>query len=188
MNKINNNIFFERRREVSFRLKKLRARFGLEPDKYAVVVSISKQRLYVIKGKKVIKQYPVSTSKYGIGNKDGSYKTPLGKHVICSKIGRHARFGTIFQNRRNTKRIAKIGDDRNQDLITTRILRLQGLEKGKNKGKRIDTYERCIYIHGTAEEHLIGKPASHGCIRMKNRDIAELFNEVPRGTLVDIQT
>lgn len=167
-----------------FRLKKLQAQFAVEPDQYAIAVSISKQRLYIIKGKKVIKQYSVSTSKYGIGNKDGSYKTPLGRHVICSKIGRNARFGMIFQNRRNTKRVAKIGDDRNQDLITTRILRLQGLEKGKNKGKRIDTYERCIYIHGTAEEHLIGKPASHGCIRMKNRDIAELFDLVPRGTRV----
>jgi hypothetical protein len=153
---------------------------------YRIIVSVSKQKLTLYKGARIIKQYPVSTSKYGIGNKDGSFKTPLGKHVICSKIGRHARLGAIFRNRRNIKKIAKIGEDREKDLIITRILRLLGLEKGKNKGKGIDTYKRCIYIHGTAEEHLIGKQASHGCIRMKNRDIAELFDLVPRGTRVDI--
>jgi hypothetical protein len=107
--------------------------------------------------------------------------------MICSKIGRKARLGSIFRNRRNTKKIAKIGSDFDKDLITTRILRLQGLAQTENKGKGIDTFSRCIYIHGTAEEHLIGKPASHGCIRMKNRDIIELFALVPRSTVVIIE-
>jgi hypothetical protein len=107
--------------------------------------------------------------------------------MICSKIGRKARLGSIFRNRRNTKKIAKIGSDFDKDLITTRILRLQGLEPTENKGKGIDTFHRCIYIHGTAEEHLIGKPASHGCIRMKNKDIVELFALIPLNTVVIIE-
>ncbi len=151
---------------------------------FQIIISIADQKLYIHKKGKLIKTYRVSTSKYGIGNEDNSHKTPLGKHLIGSKIGRKARLGSIFRNRRNTKKIAKIGSDSDKDLITTRILRLQGLEPGKNKGKGIDTFCRCIYIHGTAEEHLIGKPASHGCIRMKNRDIIELFNLIPRGTIV----
>lgn len=149
-----------------------------------IIISIADQKLYLHKKGKLIKTYRVSTSKYGIGNKNNSFKTPLGKHMISSKIGRKARPGSIFRNRRNTKKIAKIGSDFDKDLITTRILRLQGLEPGKNKGKGIGTFCRCIYIHGTAEEHLIGKPASHGCIRMKNRDIIELFDLVPRGMRV----
>lgn len=149
-----------------------------------IIISIADQKLYLQRKGKLIKTYRVSTSKYGIGNKNNSFKTPLGKHMISSKIGRKARLGSIFRNRRNTKKIAKIGSDFDKDLITTRILRLQGLEPGKNKGKGIDTFCRCIYIHGTAEEHLIGKPASHGCIRMKNRDIIELFDLAPRGTRV----
>lgn len=169
-----------------FNIRKLREQFGLEADKYAIVVSISKQSLHLIKGKKIIRRYPVSTSKYGLGNKDGSNKTPLGMHCISNKIGKNAEIGSIFKSCRNTRKIAKIGADSDKDLITTRILRLRGLEKGINKGKGIDSYKRCIYIHGTAEEHLIGKPASHGCIRMKNRDVIELFDLVTRGTLVKI--
>jgi len=155
-------------------------------ENYQLIISVADQKLYLYKNNELMKTYLVSTSKYGIGNKNSSFKTPLGKHVVSSKIGRKARRGSIFKNRRNTKKIAKIGSDRNKDLITSRILRLRGLEPGKNKGKGIDTFERCIYIHGTAEEHLIGKPASHGCIRMKNRDIAELFNLIPRNTIVII--
>jgi len=167
-------------------IRKLLSKFDHKPGRYAIVVSISKQSLHLIKGKKIIRRYPVSTSKYGLGNKDGSNKTPLGMHCISNKIGKNAEIGSIFKSCRNTRKIAKIGADSDKDLITTRILRLRGLEKGINKGKGIDSYKRCIYIHGTAEEHLIGKPASHGCIRMKNRDVIELFDLVTRGTLVKI--
>jgi L,D-peptidoglycan transpeptidase YkuD (ErfK/YbiS/YcfS/YnhG family) len=147
-------------------------------------ISISKQRLYVYLGSKLLKRYLVSTSKYGVGNSMGSNKTPLGLHRIAGKFGRNARLGTIFRKRRNTEKIARVGAG--GDLITTRILRLEGLENGVNKGKRIDSFQRCIYIHGTPEAQLIGKPASHGCIRMKNKDIVELFILVKRGTLVTI--
>jgi hypothetical protein len=109
-------------------------------------------------------------------------------HRIVSKLGRNAKIGEIFKSRRRTKKIAKFNRKRiKKDLITTRILKLEGLEKGVNRGKGIDSYKRDIYIHGTAEEHLVGKPASHGCIRMKNKDTIELFNLIPRGTLVNIK-
>ena len=172
-----------------FNIKKIQSKFGFKSQQFVILISVSKQKLYLVKGEKVIRQYPVSTSKYGIGSKKGSNKTPLGVHCIVNKIGRNAKIGEIFKSRRRTGKIVKVKNRNVQrDVITTRILRLKGLERGINKGKGIDSYKRCIYIHGTAEEHLIGKPASHGCIRMKNREIIELFNLVKRGTLVYIQT
>jgi lipoprotein-anchoring transpeptidase ErfK/SrfK len=151
-----------------------------------LIVKVSKQKLYLVSGADKAKEYSISTSKYGIGNQSGSNKTPLGLHRIVSKIGRNARSGVIFKKRRPTGKIARIGNS-GADLITTRILRLEGLEKGINKGKGIDSFQRCIYIHGTPKERLIGKPASNGCIRMKNRDIIKLFKLVKRGELVDIR-
>lgn len=150
-----------------------------------IKVKISEQKLYLISDGKLIKDYPVSTSKYGIGNKVSSNKTPLGLHRIVSKIGKNAHLGTIFKRRRTTGKIARVNKG-SGDLITTRILRLEGLQRGINKGKDIDSFRRCIYIHGTPEEKLIGKPVSHGCIRMKNIDIIKLFSLVKRGTLVEI--
>jgi len=154
-----------------------------------VVIQISRQRLSLFKNNRFIKSYPVSTSKYGIGNQFGSNKTPLGLHRIISKIGRNAPSGAIFKKRRNTSKIFKVYKKKEKavDLITTRILRLEGLEPGINKGEGIDSFKRCIYIHGTPDEGLIGKPASHGCIRMKNRDIVGLFDLVKRDTLVKIE-
>jgi len=169
-------------------IRELQSQFGLKACDPAIVISISQQKLYLITGEKVIKRYLVSTSQYGIGNKEGSYKTPLGMHCIANKIGRNARCGEIFKTRRRTGKIAKINSgDLVEDVITTRILRLKGLEPGINKGEGIDSYGRNIYIHGTPAEHLIGKPSSHGCIRMRNRDVIELFNVVKRDSLVEIQ-
>lgn len=150
-----------------------------------IKIFVKRQILYLLENNQIVKHWAISTSKYGTGNKSGSYKTPLGEHRIVSKVGGNARLGTIFKKRRNTGKIAKVGKDRG-DLITTRILRLEGLQNGINKGKDVDSFKRCIYIHGTPEERLIGKPASHGCIRMKNHDIIELFNLVRRGTPVQI--
>lgn len=151
----------------------------------SVTINIAQQRLYVMDQERIIKTYRISTSKFGIGNKTNSYMTPLGLHMIVSKIGRNARINTIFKNRRNTGRVARI-DSEEGDHITTRILRLEGLEQGKNRGRGIDTFKRCIYIHGTPHERKIGSPASHGCIRMTNADIIDLFERLPRGTLVNI--
>jgi lipoprotein-anchoring transpeptidase ErfK/SrfK len=152
-------------------------------------VSISDQRLYVIEHGDTLKTYLVSTSKYGVGNLSGSYKTPTGHHVIAKKYGDDAPLGTIFKGRINTGKIAEIIREPHHDgndYVTTRILWLRGTEPGINQGGNIDSFQRYIYIHGTHEEGLIGQPASHGCIRMYNSDIAELYDLVDVGTPVII--
>jgi lipoprotein-anchoring transpeptidase ErfK/SrfK len=156
---------------------------------FSIVVKISKQRLYLYKNRKLVKQYAVSTSRYGAGNKQGSNKTPLGRHRIASKIGRNARKCEVIRNRHRTGKLVNIRKRQkmHKDLITSRVLWLEGLESGKNRGQGIDSKKRCIYIHGTPEEHLIGRPVSHGCIRMSNKDIMELFRLIARGTIVKIE-
>lgn len=158
-------------------------------DSVFVRVDISDQSLELIVDGRVEKTWPVSTSKYGIGNRAGSNKTPLGRHIISRKFGDDAPFGMIFKARKSTGQIAPIHADSvdvPEDFITTRILRLKGLEPGVNQGRGIDSYDRFIYIHGTPEEGLIGRPASHGCIRMKNEDVIELFDMASEGTFVQI--
>jgi len=150
-----------------------------------VKISIKKQKLYLLDSGEIIKSYPVSTSRFGTGNRYGSHKTPIGLHRISNKIGRNAALGDVFVKRRNTHKKAKTNSS--GDFITTKIMRLEGLEKGLNRGNGVDTFKRYIYIHGTPHEYLIGKPVSHGCIRMRNRDIASLFNMVQRGTLTEIK-
>ena len=142
----------------------------------------------LIENNEIVLEYSISTSRFGIGNKVGSCKTPLGLHKICEKIGKGAPVGSIFKARKNTGEIAKLDSENpyGDDLITTRIIRLNGLQDGVNKGDGIDSYKRYIWIHGTAEENRIGKPASHGCIRMRNDDIVELFDNVRVGTEVEI--
>ncbi len=154
-------------------------------DSIYLHIDIEEQKLFFIKNKEVIKTYPVSTSKFGTGNLENSNRTPLGVHQIINKIGHNAPPGRIFRSREDT------GENYNtsmteENLILTRILRLDGLEPGINKGESIDSYERYIYIHGTNREDLIGTPMSHGCICMRNNDIIELFDSVEEGTLVII--
>jgi len=155
-----------------------------------IVISTNEQKLYLIENLKVTQNYTISTAEAGLGNQSGSNKTPLGVHRIAEKFGQGAPPGTIFKARKNTKRIAKIltqpGARSNADNVTSRILWLSGLEPGVNKGGKVDSHARYIYIHGTDEEGRLGKPASHGCIRMRNSEVIELFNRVPVGTLVDI--
>ncbi len=171
-------------------IEKLSSKFGLKTGDLAIVVIIAEQSLFLIQNKEILKPYKVSTSKYGIGNKSGSNKTPLGTHKIQAKIGDGAEIGTIFKGKKNTGKIAEISysteDTSDEDYVTTRVMPLEGLEKGINKGNGIDSFSRGIYIHGTQEEGLIGKPASHGCIRMKNLDVIELFDAVEVGCLVEI--
>jgi lipoprotein-anchoring transpeptidase ErfK/SrfK len=161
------------------------------PINSKIRVDISDQQLYLhcsyADGKEEVKTYSVSTSKYGIGNKAGSDKTPLGQHYIKRKIGDGAPEGTIFKARKNTGKIAEMNAPGAGDLVTTRIMWLSGLESGKNSGSGIDSHKRYIYIHGTAEEEKIGTPASHGCVRMYNRDAIDLFERVSEGTQVDIE-
>ncbi len=170
-------------------LQRLRREFKLEADDPVVVVDPADQMLYLIRGGRVDRTYPVSTGLKGLGNRDGSHQTPVGVHRISERIGSGAVSGAVFKGRELTGEVAVIVPDpvsTGTDAITTRILRLVGLEPGLNKGPGIDTYDRYIYIHGTPEEGLIGQPVSHGCIRMKNGDIIDLFDRVREGTLVFI--
>jgi lipoprotein-anchoring transpeptidase ErfK/SrfK len=155
-----------------------------------IEVDISEQRLYLIENSLIKASYPISTSKYGEGSIENSFKTPLGKHSIKEMIGEEAEINTIFTSRINTKRSATIIDqfeDTDNDYVTSRIMWLDGEEEGFNKGGNVDSYRRYIYIHGTHEEGLIGTKASHGCIRMFNYDVIELFNLVNIGTKVLIR-
>lgn len=157
----------------------------IEKKATKIRVDLSKQELQLYAEDQILKSYPISTSKYGIGNQSGSNKTPLGLHVIQNKIGEGALEGTIFKGRANTMKLAKINEE-TEDVVTSRIMWLKGLEKGKNTGIGIDSYQRCIYIHGTAAEKDIGRPASHGCVRMYNKDVIELFDLVKEGLQVEI--
>ena len=155
-----------------------------------IEIDISKQRLFLLDNMEIVRSYPISSSKYGEGSTQNSFKTPLGNHVIKDMIGNNAIKNTIFISRINTKRQAEIIHDEaksDNDYVTTRIMWLDGQEEGKNKGKGVDSYQRYIYIHGTHEEGLIGQKASHGCIRMFNSDVIELFNDVKKGTKVYIK-
>ena len=159
-------------------------------DSLTIEIDISKQRLFLLNNMVIVRSYPISSSKYGEGSTQNSFKTPLGNHVIKEMIGGDAIKNTIFTSRINTKRQADIIHDltnSDNDYVTTRIMWLDGQEEGKNKGKGVDSYKRYIYIHGTHEEGLIGQKASHGCIRMFNSDVIELFNDVKKGTKVYIK-
>lgn len=163
----------------------------MESHDVSLLIRISEQKLYVFqRDQSLDKAYSVSTSLFGTGQEKGSYKTPLGKHIIRAKIGTGAPLNAVFVNRRLTGEIyseslAKQYPER--DWILTRILWLSGCERGLNRLGNVDTMQRFIYIHGTADESTIGVPHSHGCIRMRNRDVMELFDLVPVGASVRIE-
>ena len=161
------------------------AGYPASEDALFLIASIEEQRLYVCAERSVIRDYPVSTSRLGVGIREDSLKTPPGTHRVCEKYGAGAPEGRIFRDREDTG----IDWDHTSDeenIILTRILRLEGLEPGVNKGPGVDTYERYIYIHGTNREDIIGTPFSHGCICMRSADIVALFDIVPEGTLLYI--
>ncbi len=150
-------------------------------------VSIEKQEMYHIKNDKIINTYIISSSAYGTGSALGSNKTPLGTHRIKSKFGAKTPVNGKMIGRVFYGDIAKIHIENTKsktDDITSRIFWLEGMEEGKNKGEGIDSYKRYIYIHGTSEEGRLGIPASNGCIRMKNKDIIDLYKLIEVGTLV----
>ena len=150
-------------------------------------VSIKRQKIFYIKNDIIKLTYTISSSKFGIGNKENSNKTPIGLHRIKEKHGEKTPVNGLLIGRLFYGNIAEIHHEKtksNADEITSRILWLEGIEKGINKGDGIDSYERYIYIHGTSEEGLLGKPASHGCIRMSNKDVIDLYKKIEVGTLV----
>jgi L,D-transpeptidase YbiS len=144
-----------------------------------IQISVRAQQLILKCGRKKLASYPVSTSRFGLGSKEGSFKTPTGKFRITEKIGEGMPLGTVFKSRRPVKATKKAL--REEDLVMTRILWLDGLER-----RNANTHDRYIYIHGTNHEERIGLPDSHGCIRMNNADLVELFERVSEGTPVEI--
>ena len=145
-----------------------------------IQISMRDQRLTLRAGRKKVAAYPVSTSRFGLGSKEGSFKTPTGKFRVAEKIGEGMRSGTVFKSRRPVKPTKKMLRD--DDLVMTRILWLDGLER-----RNANTHARYVYIHGTNHEEEIGTPASHGCVRMRNADVIELFERVEEGTPVEIK-
>ena len=144
-------------------------------------VDIKSQNMYLLRKGTILKGFKISSSYYGTGSTINSLKTPLGKHEIYKKIGQDLPINAILKGRVWNGAIANViteDIDTDFDHVTSRILWLDGLENGKNKGPGVDSRSRYIYIHGTAEEGLIGRPASDGCIRMYNTDVIDLFDLV----------
>ena len=155
-----------------------------------IKVSIHHQRLDLLDGDRIVKSYAVSTAKNGPGELNGSECTPRGWHLIRAKIGRDAAPNTVFVKRRPTGELFAAGDRQQfpkRDWILTRILWLRGMEPGKNRWGNVDTMRRYIYIHGCPDEDQMGAPSSHGCVKMRNEDVIELFEQVNAGTRVLIE-
>lgn len=145
-----------------------------------VIISVRDQKLMLMGNGEKLATYPVSTSKFGLGDNWGRMTTPLGFLQVAQKIGDHAPVGAVFRNRRFTGEILKPNSP-GRDPVITRIIWLRGLQ-----ASNAHAFSRCIYIHGTPEERFIGRPASYGCIRMKSRDVADLYAQVPLGAIVEI--
>ncbi|MEY2526185.1 MAG: hypothetical protein QOE73_956 [Verrucomicrobiota bacterium] len=143
-------------------------------------ISIRDQRLTLTEGETLVRTYPVSTSRFGIGTEEDSMKTPIGRFRVAEKIGDGLPSDTVFQSRVPLK-----ADDPlppTEDLVMSRILWLDGVDE-----HNANTRDRFIYIHGTKHEDKIGNPASHGCVRMRNADVIELFHLVDEGAPVVIE-
>jgi hypothetical protein len=145
-----------------------------------VIISVKDQKLMLMGNGARLATYPISTSKFGVGDNWGRMTTPLGFLQVAEKIGDHAPVGAVFRNRRFTGEILQPNAP-GRDPVITRIIWLKGLE-----ASNAHAFSRCIYIHGTPEEKTIGRPASYGCIRMKSRDVTELYAQLPIGALVEI--
>jgi lipoprotein-anchoring transpeptidase ErfK/SrfK len=151
-----------------------------------ILIDVPRQELVLSSGKR----FAVSTAKNGLGELNGSFCTPRGRHIVRAKIGAGAPLGAVFVRRRPTGEVwtpelhAKYPG---RDWMLTRLLWLSGCEVGRNRLGGVDTMRRMIYIHGAPDSAEMGKPGSHGCIRMRNADVAELFDLVPPYALVEIR-
>ena len=153
-----------------------------------IAISIARQTLTVLnEAAMLLAQYPISTALKGVGEIKGSYQTPRGEHIVRTKIGANLPINSVFVGRRHTGEIwtpELAAQHPGRDWILTRILWLSGCEPGFNRLGNVDSMQRYIYIHGTPDCEPIGKPRSHGCIRMRNADVLELFELVPVHTPV----
>ena len=145
-----------------------------------IVVSVTDQQLAVIDRGKLISKYPISTSKFGLGDGNGSYRTPLGVLFVSAKFGDHLPAGAVIKNRAPTGEIVNPNAP-GREAIVSRVIWLRGMER-QNRIAR----DRCIYIHGTPEERLLGRPASFGCIRLRSRDVIALYDLAHIGMHVTI--
>ena len=176
--------------ETTIDSKGLAEQYGNSPDGKLIHINVSQQQLSLYAHNRLLQSWPVSSARNGTGNQNNSFKTPTGVHRIAEMIGDGAKPGTVFKGRvapgqcTNPDTRSSATDE---DLITSRILWLEGMEPGINQGGEVDSHERYIYIHGTADEARIGQPVSQGCIRMTNADVVALFDQVKPGTLVVIQ-
>jgi hypothetical protein len=159
-----------------------RKRHAVSPTQFVLTVNIAEQTVSLFEQNTFVKKIPCSTSRFGIGQMEGSNCTPLGLHRIVEKIGDGNPAGTVFKSRQI---IGHTSQPEFADAkITTRILWLEGLEPGFNRGGNVDSHARYIYIHGTANQSGIGRPASCGCIHLADADLIPLFDLLPAGTLV----
>ncbi len=151
------------------------------PTKWSIIISTKKQSLFLAKDNILEKSYSVSTSTNPPSCIENSYGTPNGLHFACELIGENAEEGMVFKGRVPTgqKYWECSSEDQVKSLITTRIIRLKGLERDLNLGENHDTFDRYVYIHGTNHENKIGKPASIGCIHLNNKEMLEIFEKTP---------
>ncbi|MBT8137499.1 MAG: L,D-transpeptidase [Gammaproteobacteria bacterium] len=154
-----------------------------------IEISLEDQRLYLLQGGELLRVYAVSTARNGAGQRNGSECTPLGRHIVRARIGADQPAGTIFVARRPTGEVFSrdmLCEFPERDWILSRILWLSGAEPGRNRLGEVDTMRRYIYIHGTPDAVPVGVAGSHGCVRMHNDDVIDLFDRVPAGTPVNI--
>jgi hypothetical protein len=159
-------------------------------EEIRILVDVANQSLTLLAGDRALASYPVSTGRNGVGEGNGSGCTPRGLHRVRIRIGAGCPEGAVFRGRRPTGEV--FGPELeaaqpDRDWILTRILWLTGCESGRNRGGHVDTLRRFIYIHGCPDREPMGQPCSHGCIRMRNRDLIELFDRVVVGTPVEIR-
>jgi len=158
-------------------------------NKLYIEVNIYEQTLRLFNGDNLVRQYPVSTARNGPGELMDSECTPRGAHIVSEKIGEGYEQNTVFVSRKATGELYTpelYTQFPGRDWILTRILWLSGTEPGCNQGSNVDSHDRFIYIHGSPDEVEMGKPGSRGCIRMRNKDVIELFEQVTDGTPVHI--
>lgn len=171
-----------------FLCDKIRAKcndLNIAPSQHLLFVSIKEQKMFVFDGGKLWREFRVSTSRKPPSCLENSNGTPTGLHKIDGKIGAGEPLGTVFRGRVPCGAIEdQPPEERAKNLITSRIMRLRGLEEGVNAGGNRDTYNRFVYIHGTNQEDKIGTPNSHGCVLLKNADVAEVFDVVKDGSIV----
>ena len=163
-------------------------RLGLVKTNVVLIASIPQQRMYLYNHDQTVKTYVISTSKLPPSCIENSLGTPWGLHKVEEIIGEGSPLGTIFRARKDTGVVywEVSAEDNVSNLITTRILRLKGLEKGVNLEGEVDSFSRFIYIHGTNHENRLGEPSSSGCIQVSNADAMELAAQIPQGSHIYI--